>query len=508
MKIKVNDRKLAFGSVSLSIALLVIAAVIILNVAFTALAYKFSLYTPLSGDVTYDITDACIDYIESTVIPKISDGKTVNIYFCDDEEIIEADSDSKNILASAKKIENAFEGKIKVDFLNVWENPKIAREYGITSSTDVAIVYDGRCEIIKQADFFLWNTQTQMATAYNGEKRFAAGLLKAVRESNPMCYITVNHGELLEGYELLYMLADAGYNYTYLDLMSYDIPKDCDLIVTFDPRQDLTVKNTVSGISETEKLEKYMSDGGNLWFFASADTFLAGSLDEFETLLAKYGVKFSHSENSDGIEECIQIKDSNHSTSVDGYAIFAKPAQNWVSSDILSGIGAQFILAGATAIVPAEGFTQNNDGVFTSSDGKTQLSPLLITHEGAEGWANGRIVQKSTKDAPFTLMSLSTTACENGKTASLMACASTAFASTDALQSASYGNSTLLSSISKYTGNTDAPTSLVAKPFPTTEMKTLTVKNATVITIVSAVIPTLALAICGTVILVKRKNRV
>ena len=43
MKIKVNDRKLAFGSVSLSIALLVIAAVIILNVAFTALAYKFSL---------------------------------------------------------------------------------------------------------------------------------------------------------------------------------------------------------------------------------------------------------------------------------------------------------------------------------------------------------------------------------------------------------------------------------------------------------------------------------
>ena len=123
MKRKINDRKLRFGAASLSITLLTVAAVIILNVAFTALAYKFSLYTQLSGDVTYDVTDACMDYIENTVIPKIPDGEAVTIYFCDSESIVEADEDSKNILASAKKIEKAFEGKIRIDFLNVWENP-------------------------------------------------------------------------------------------------------------------------------------------------------------------------------------------------------------------------------------------------------------------------------------------------------------------------------------------------------------------------------------------------
>ena len=508
MKTKIHNRKLRLGAVSLSIALLVIAAIIILNVAFTALAYKFSLYTPLSGNITYDITDACIDYIENTVIPKIPEEKVVKIYFCDSEKQIEADDDLKNILASARKIESAFEGKIKVDFLNAWENPKIARKYGITSSTDVAIVYEERCEVIHKADFFLWNTKTQIATAYNGEKRFAAGLLKAVRESNPMCYITINHGELLEDYELLYMLADAGYNYTYLDLMSYDIPDDCRLLVTFDPRQDLTKNDSISGISETQKLEAYLSGGGNLWFFASADTFLSGSLENFETILKEYGVEFFHSENGDGIEECIQIKDTNHSTSIDGYTIFSKVAENSVASDTLGDAKTNVIFGGATAIVPAEGFAQNTDGSFVSADGKTQLSPLLVTYDGAEGWANGKIIKKSTKDDPFTLMSLSTSVCENGKISTVMACASTLFAGGEALQSASYGNSTVLSLVSKRAGNTDAPTSLVAKTFPTTEMRTLTVKNATIITIVSAAIPTIVLTVCATVILVKRKNRV
>lgn len=507
MKRKINDRKLKFGSLALSISLLTIAAVIILNVAFTALAYRFSIYTPMSSDPTYDISDNCIDYIKKTVIPKISDGKTVTICFCDDESVIRENSDTKNILVSAERIESEFEGKIKVEFLNVWENPKLAREYGITSSTDVAILYDGRSEVISKKDFFLFDAATQTATAYNGEKRFAAGLLKAVRESNPMCYITVNHGELLEGFELLYMLADAGYNYSYIDLMSYDIPADCELLVTFDPRQDLTVKDTISGISEAEKLKDYMSCGGNLWFFASADTFLSGSLENFEGILKEYGVQFFHSENSDGLEECIQIKDTDHSTSIDGYTIFSKVAENSVAENTLGHIKAQSIFNRATAIVPADGFAKQADGDFMSADGKIRMSPLLVTHEGAEGWANGRIVQKSTKDSPFTLMSVSIAACENGKNATLMACASTSFAGTEAMQSASYGNSTVLSEISKLAGNYDAPTSLVAKPFPTTEMNTLTVKNAATITVISAIVPALTVAVVGSVILIRRKNR-
>ncbi len=508
MKMKINDRKLKFGGVSLTIVLLVIAAIIILNVAFTALAYKLSLYTPMSSDPAYDVSDDCIDYIANTVIPKISDGDKITIYFCDDREVIEADSEQKHILDSARTIEEGFPDKITVEFLNVWENPKIAREYGITSSTDVAIVYGERSQIISQSDFYLWDTETLIATAYNGERRLASGLLKAVRENNPMCYITVNHGELIESYELLYMLADAGYNYTYLDLLNYDIPEDCELLLTFDPRQDLTARGSISSVSEAEKIENYMASGGNFWFFASADTFLSGSLEGFESILGQYGVKFAHSENSNGIEECLQIKDTGHSTSVDGYTILSQSAENDVAAQVLSEIKAQCIFSNATAIEAADGFSSRGDGSFVSSDGKITLSPILVAHEGAEGWADGRIVKRSTKDSPFTLMSLSISECENGESATLMACASTAFANEDAMQSTVYGNGAVLSSVSRLAGNTDAPLSLVAKPFATTEMKTLSVKNAAIITVTCAVVPVLAIAICGTVVLIKRKNRV
>ncbi len=508
MKIKINDRKLKFGGVSLAITTLVIAAVIILNVAFTALAYKFSIYTPMGRDSTYEVTDNCISYVQDTVIPKIAEGESITIYFCNDEDIIRADKTQSQILTSASEIAKEFQEKINIDFLNVWENPKLARKYGITSSNDVAIVYGERYHVIARTDFFNYNETTGEATAYNGEKRLAAGLLKVARESNPMCYITVNHGELIESYELLYMLADAGYNYNYLDLLNYDIPEDCDLLLTFDPRQDLAKKDSVSGISEVEKIEKYMQDGGSLWFFASADTFLAGPLDNFESLLEKYGVKFSHSENSDGIEECLQIKDSSNSTSIDGYTFFTKNAENDVAKNWLSHVKAQSLVGNATAIDVSHDFTKQPDGSFASANGKITLAPILVSHAGAQGLAGGRIIRKATDDEPFNLMTVSVFECENGKSATLLACSSTVFASESTMQSAVYGNSMVLSAISKHTGNEDAPILLMPKPFPTTEMSKLTTKNATIITIVSAAAPTLAIAIAGAVILIRRKNRI
>ncbi len=507
MKLKFNDRKLKYGSVSLAITLLVLAAIIIINTAFTALAYRFSFYTDMTRDATYEITDNCINYIETTVMPKLSENESVTIMFCNDENVIASDADMSSILKSAREIEKAFSDKIKVGFLNVWENPKEARKYGITGSTDVAIICDERFQVIAKNDFFLFDSATETAVAYNGEKRFAAALLKVAREDNPMCYITVNHGELIESYELLYMLADAGYNYNYLDLINYDIPEDCDLLLTFDPRQDLAKKDSVSGISEIEKIENYMANGGNFWFFASADTYLAGSLPGFEGILAQYGVKFSHKENDDGIEECLQIKDPANSTSVDGYTIFAENAKNNVADKIFENIKVKSILGNATAIEVADGFAAASDGSYTSQNGKITMSPLLLAHNGAQGWTDGKIVKKSTADSPFTLMSLSFAECENGERASLLACASTEFASEEAMQSTVYGNTLLLSSVSKHSGNYDAPTSLLAKPFPTTDMKLMTTKNATIITVLMSAVPTLAVVITGAIILIKRKNR-
>ena len=114
MKIKLNDRQIKFGGVSLTITLLVIAAIIILNAAFTALAYRFSVYTPMGRDATYEISDNCISYIGETIIPKLEDGKKITIYFCNDESEIKANGYQAEILNSAREIEEAFPENIEV----------------------------------------------------------------------------------------------------------------------------------------------------------------------------------------------------------------------------------------------------------------------------------------------------------------------------------------------------------------------------------------------------------
>ena len=53
MKQKINKRALKFGSEAIIITLLTIAAVVILNVAFTALCYRYGWYSDMSANLEY-----------------------------------------------------------------------------------------------------------------------------------------------------------------------------------------------------------------------------------------------------------------------------------------------------------------------------------------------------------------------------------------------------------------------------------------------------------------------
>ena len=72
-------------------------------------------------------------------------------------------------------------------------------------------------------------------------------------------------------------------------------------------------------------------------------------------------------------------------------------------------------------------------------------------------------------------MSLTETSSESGESSYLLASASIDFASGDALQSASLGNSRIVGEIIRYMGKDDAPSSLVAKPMGQTDIESLTI---------------------------------
>lgn len=499
MKKKINKRALRFGSEAIVITVLTIAAVVILNVAFTALCYRFGIYTDMSANLEYKISEDCENYLNTAVMPKLESGERITILFCDDKEVISGDDTQKYAYNSALELKEMFKEQINVEFLNVWEQPKKARELGVTSPFDVVVLYKDQHYAISQSSLFVTDTTTQTVVAYHGEKRLAAAMSRVVSNNSPMCYITINHGEQMDSYELLYTLADAGYSCNFLDLLSYDIPADCELLITVDPKQDLTDKGA-SDISEVQKIKDFLDEGKNYMVFLSPDSFASGGFENFEALLEEWGADFAHTKGESGSEEYYQIKDSSHATSLDGYTIFGQS-----SNELFSGITSPAIFKNTTCINISDAYAKSESGYTANIDGRERVfTPLITSYSTAQAYAGGKVVKKAT-DEPFTLMSM-TEQNYNGKTSRVFVCASVDFASQEYMQSTVYGNNEIVSAIARETGMENAPYMLKAKPFPTTVMQSVTTKTATAVTVCLASFFALAAAISGAVILIKRKN--
>lgn len=520
MKRFIKSRKMRYGSVAVVLSLLVIVAVIIMNMIVAALAGRYEwMYWNMNSTLVYDISDDCEKYLAEFVFSEVDrvngeyedmgeEARKVRIVFCDDKENVIADQSQKYIHNSIYEISELFPGQVEIDYLDIWENPSEARAYGVTSTTDVICAFDGRFETMNLADFYVFEASDSTSpVAYNGEKIIASCLMRVTQEKTPMCYLTANHGETFADYEFMRNVVEAGYTVSFLDLSVSDIPEDCDLLVTFAPKQDLIISDNVSDVSEVDKISEYMDQGGKYMVFLSADTFVSGAHENLEGLLADWGISYRHEPGDDGVESCYVIKDSSHSLTVDGYTVLSENAKEGFGVEVMSDLSASNVFGNTTCITFADGFTRGTDGNYTAlvNGTKRVAAPLMVSHDTAEAWASGRAVARAT-DEPFVLMAMSYQDCDNGERAFLVASASTEFAGEGAMQSAVLGNNRTMTGILRYMGRENAPVDLVFKPFGSTEIESLTTSSANTITVLLAVIPAVVCLLLGTVVLVRRKN--
>jgi len=510
---KSRIKKLHFGSAAIAVTLLVLCATVILNVIAAMLASRYEwMYVNMNTKTVYSISDNCRQYVSDYIIPEIDKAnegqqakQKIRIIFCDTQDSLKSDDRLVNIYNSILELKSMFPEHIETSHLNIWENPGDAREYGIESTGDIVCVFGSRFETVNFADFYLTDpTDNTKAIAYNGEKILASCLMRVTQKTPPNCYFTVNHGENTESLSLMRTIIESGYTVNFLDLSSQDIPADCELLVTYAPERDLSFSSGEMG--EPEKLDKYMKNGGRYMVFISADTYAAGGHTNFETLLGNWGVTFMHKTANDGTEQSYLIKDPSNSLTVDGYTVIAKKAQSGIGASALSKIDYPNAFANSTCIEFAPEFKSDGKGNFIKEqDGITKtVSPLLVTHGTAQAWMGGITVARAD-EKPFTLMSISSGKNANGKTGHLIACASTEFASQNSLGSAVLGNSRVITEVIRYMGRDNAPSNLVFKSFSGTKIESLTTSAANTYTVVLALVPTLTVAICGTVILVRRK---
>ena len=516
MKRSFVNRKLRHGGVALTLAILTIAALVIVNVIAAMLCIRYDwMYVELERPLAFEVSDECYEYIDEYVISAVdrensgkSEKEKIKIILCDTEKNIRSEQLYGYILDSIEDISDRFEGYFEIEYLNIWEHPTRAASLGVTSTEDVVCVFGDKHQTVNLREMFLLESNGYEATptAYNGEKMLASCLMIVTQNESPVCYFTVNHGEVLEDYELVKTVAEAGYTIGFLDLFSDEIPEDCELLITFDPKKDIAENDGTSSVSEVAKLDAYMSNGGKYMVFMSADTFASGGFANFEGFLASMGVRYMHETHTDGVEGCYLVKDSANSLTVDGYTVLSENATEGKGAGALGGITAPNAFGNTTVISFANGFAADGKGNAVSGDGNTTVSPVLLSHTSAIAWANGRAVARASDDA-FMLMTLSERVGENGKTGYLLASASVDFASESAMQSSVMGNSRTLTQLIRYMGKDNAPASLVFKPFGERSIQSLTTSTANITTAVMTVLPVIISATVGAVVLIRRKQR-
>ncbi|MBQ7378652.1 MAG: Gldg family protein [Clostridia bacterium] len=511
MRRSATSRRFRYGSLSVILTICVIAVVVITNVIFQTLAQRYSWYIDMTASGTFTLSDDCCDYVADNIIPLIdadnaalTEDQKIRIIFCDDKAAWEEELVQEYLLNTATELAEEFPDHIEIEFINIWNHPSLAKKYNVYADTNVVIAYGDRFVLRPLNDFYVFNSaDTETPIAYNGEKSLATGILHVAQKNTPMAYLTVNHGETLYDNSFLNLLVDAGYRYSYLDLMNFEIPEDCELLITYNPVKDFAVNDGISVKDEIVKLDAYMENGGAYMVFVNSDTFVAGSFVNFETFLEGWGIDFMHTEVG-GIEHCYTVKDTSQSLSVDGYTVLGSYTTTQRGANIAQAAGySPVVFSGATCISPATGFTATGQGTY-QKDGCT-LSPILTSSESAEAWAGGAAAAYASAENPFIMMTLSEKQVSGG-TGYILTCTSTAFANEDALNSPVYGNGSVLLASIETIGNDRIPTALTSKPFADSTIDTITVAQKTYITVVLATVPALIAFATGLIILIRRKH--
>lgn len=559
-----NSRKLRYGGVTAILTALIVAAVIVFNVIFSALSQKFLWYTDLTPDKLFTVSQNCYDLIrngdagfeESTSpVEKIEeiwaekraedpnfDPATlkINIIFCDDEDAWDADNTTAQyIYYTAKQLEAEFPDYIRLDFVNIIHNPTRLSKYGVYSNDNVIIEFGSEYRLRSIDDFFVANDEESDPWAYNGEKMFASAIMAVTRAESPLACFTVGHGETLPSDEIIKTLDTAGFEVQSVDLTKEEIPANCRLILVYNPTSDfMDSSDGLTEIDEIQKLDTYLDGGNAMMVFMSPDSLGTRRLDHFESYLEEWGVTYNRKEEAtqNGIlYHPYKVVDTTQSLSKDGLTVKAEYFTYGFGGSVTeamreNGTEPMMIFPNAMTISYSSMYEttyyQNEEdsslnyyyGKMKGGSGTNRnIYDVFVTGDKAKAMANGQDVAQATANNPLKLMTVTKedrnvtentdTGASINKASYVFACGSSDFAATTLLQQQSYGNQAFLEYALRIVGQEPVPVGLSLNVFYDDTIDTITTAEATRYTIILAVVPALCVIVCGAVVIVRRKYR-
>ena len=510
-----KNRRFRYGGIAAILTVLLITVALLANALIGTLANRYGWYRDLRAEETYGVSERCHTLIGAALDAAQATNGTppeVEIIFCDLPENLAENASVSFVYQTAQTLAER-DTRIKVVCYDVWLNPDTVRRYQTTTtidretgleseqtvalrSTSVIIACGSYHRVYSNTEFFAFEGgDTSNVRAYSGERKLAAGILRAVAPESPLVCLTNNHGEAYYDYEIVYLLDDAGYRISYIDLSQDAIPADCNLLVCFNPNKDLSAENGVSDLSEPEILNDFLAVPGHSFLvFLENGT---PSLPHLEAFLKDWGVSTLYHQSGD-LSYRYMVQDSSGSLTSDGYTIYGKAATAGYAGELLAGLSQSVVFKNATALRPASGYTPNDDGSY--SRGERRMYPLYESGKGAVSWANGAAVDGDG----VILASLTEQTLAGGKS-SVGVISSVRFATESFLQSAVYGNGDALLRLLGTMGKTTTPEGISIKPFHSSTMSLVTTAQKRRWTILLAVLPAICVLAVAVPVLVRRR---
>ncbi len=501
-----DKRRYKYGSISVAFTVVFIALVIAINLVVSGFS--------LSGDLTVDLTTEEFLTIGDTtkqLLDNLGDDLNVTITFMSprdrfDSNVSGEGTNQKNyavlVRDLAEAYENLYEGKIKVEYLELNENPAFENrvfEETTTKLTSSSVIVDGvyHTRILDLVAFFSQTEGATGYTAFNGENRFTTAILQSSIEKPQVVTFTYNNGESVgengslpsdcKAAGLASVLTDAGFEIKTADLDKENIDERTQILITFGPKEDFSE-------TEVDKITKYLATHKSFIAFVDATT---KELKNFQDLLSDYwGINYNA--NS-------RVIDTTHAVDSEENVVVKAPVTNsetTTTGDVIrrtvknvEGGNVSVVMPNSVELFVRDGMTRDNfvvETIFTTNDTATAIKG----EEKVEG-----------QEIPLMLLSSSFTYGENNvkQYSNVMLVGSTEFADTVNLIFGSNGNKRVVLAAARNFGYEGVAPDIDSKPFGNVALDIELGTAKTLTWVICTVAPAIVL-IMGIFVFFKRRH--
>lgn len=281
-----------------ALTVLLIAVLLAANLAFTALAQQQNLFIDMTTEGRYTLRSRMVEILQAANMQA-----DVDIIFCAEADTLRADYNASLVYIMALELEKQV-ANIHVSTVDATRHPEAVAAYRRTSATtirwnDVIVASGTEYRVYTCKSFFTVSSDDENEiVGFNGEQKMCEAILALTAKDLPLACFTIGHGEVLPtqgdeetGY-FFDCIRDAGFRVTAIDLETEDIPAECAVLILNGPTEDYASGRLedMQYNSPITKIDRFLDQYGTVFYFRNTD---AGTLPNLEEFLAEWGIGFT-----------------------------------------------------------------------------------------------------------------------------------------------------------------------------------------------------------------------